>query len=101
MSYQKNGEVHIEDDDASAGEKSGHMRWVLGVSLVLVVVLLSAVWMFGAATQGDDEDEVSVSNKINEAGDAEATDGIITDEQVDGDDAQMQDGVSVIENDPE
>ena len=101
MSYEKNGEVHIEDDEASAGEKSGHMRWVLGISLLLVVVLMSAIWMFGAASQGDDEDEVSVSNEMLEAEDGETTDGVISDEQVDGSDAQMQDGVSVIENDAE
>lgn len=29
---------HLGSEDASQGQKTGHMRWVLGVSIALVVV---------------------------------------------------------------
>lgn len=42
------GEVHIEMDEARAGETSGHMRWVLGIGLILAVTAMSAIWIFPA-----------------------------------------------------
>ena len=66
MSYEKNGEIHIEDDEASAGEKSGHMRWVLGISLVFVIVLMSAIWIFGAFSQDDVESQATESGILEE-----------------------------------
>ena len=61
MSYKKGDEIHIEDDDASAGNKTGHVRWILGFSLFAAIIFLSAIWMFGAWTQGDIEEEITVS----------------------------------------
>lgn len=48
MSYEKNGEVHIEQVDAKGGTREGVVRWVLGISLFAAIVLLSAIWIFGA-----------------------------------------------------
>jgi hypothetical protein len=42
-------EIHVSEQEASGGDKGHLVRWVLGVSLILVVGLLSAVWIFGAA----------------------------------------------------
>lgn len=42
------GEVHIEKEEARAGETSGHMRWVLGVGLVLAIVAMSIIWVIPA-----------------------------------------------------
>ena len=39
------GRVHIEDDDARAASTPGIMRYVLGISLLLAIVLMSAVWI--------------------------------------------------------
>ena len=44
------GEIHIEDDDAMAAVKTGGMRWVLGISLLLAVIAMSAVWIIPALT---------------------------------------------------
>jgi hypothetical protein len=41
-------EIHVSEEEASGGEKGHLVRWVLGVSLILVVGLLSAVWILGA-----------------------------------------------------
>ena len=54
-------EVHVETDEARGGESTGVMRWVLGVSLFLTIILLSAIWIFGAWTQGDLESETTAS----------------------------------------
>ena len=43
-------EVHLSETEASGGEKPHIVRWVLGISLLLAVVLLSAIWIIGAVT---------------------------------------------------
>ena len=43
-------EVHVTEEEASGGSQPHIVRYVLGVSLLLVVVLLSAVWIIGSAT---------------------------------------------------
>lgn len=48
------GTIHIEDDEATGAVKTGHMRWVLGVSLVLAVIAMSIVWIIPAAMQSDE-----------------------------------------------
>ena len=35
--------VHTEGQEVRAGETSGHMRWVLGISFVLAIVILSLI----------------------------------------------------------
>lgn len=37
--------IHVDSTDVRSGETSGHMRWVLLISIVLAIVLLSLlVW---------------------------------------------------------
>ncbi len=45
---RRGDEVHIETDEARAGESSGVVRWVLGISLTLAVIAMSAVWIIPA-----------------------------------------------------
>jgi len=54
-------EIHIETDDARAGENSHVGRYVLGVSLALAIAALSAIWITGALTspQAGSNDRVS------------------------------------------
>lgn len=44
-------EVHVSEEEASAGVRPHVVRYVLGVSLLLVVLLLSAIWIIGSATR--------------------------------------------------
>ena len=44
----KDGRIHIEDDDAMAAESTGKLRYILGFSLLSAIVLLSIIWMTGA-----------------------------------------------------
>ncbi len=44
----KDGRIHIEDDDAMAAQSTGKLRYILGFSLLAAIVLLSIIWMTGA-----------------------------------------------------
>lgn len=74
-------EVHVETDEARGGSTPHIVRWVLGISLVAAIVLLSAVWMFGALSEREVGREID-SRSIARDGDAAAsepsdTDGIV------------------------
>lgn len=46
--YKDGDEVHLNEEEATAGRKGTGMRYVLGISLLLVVIALSAVWIIPA-----------------------------------------------------
>ena len=48
MSYKEGEQIHIEDDDAMAGESTGRVRWILALSLLAAIGILSAIWITGA-----------------------------------------------------
>lgn len=68
--HRDGNEVHVSETEASGGSKEGVVRWVLVISLLAAIVLLSAIWMFGAATQGDVEEEATVSGQMDSASDS-------------------------------
>lgn len=41
-------EVHLNEEEATAASKPHVVRWVLGVSLLLVVIAMSLVWIIPA-----------------------------------------------------
>ena len=84
-------EIHIDDTAASGGEKSGHMRWVLGVGLALAIGLMTIIWITGALSQGDVEEEGTVSGKItSQQDDSSGTDSIIEPEDTQSAPATME-----------
>ena len=44
-------EVHVSQEEASGGSQPHIVRYVLAVSLLLVVVLLSLIWILGSTTR--------------------------------------------------
>lgn len=38
-----NRQIHVDAEDARAGQKTGAMRYVLGISLVAVIVIFAAI----------------------------------------------------------
>ena len=44
-------EVHVSQEEASGGSRPHIVRYVLAVSLLLVVLLMSAIWIFGSVTR--------------------------------------------------
>ena len=49
--YKIGDEVHLNQQEASGGEEYHIVRWILGISLLLVVGLLSAIWIIGSITR--------------------------------------------------
>ena len=99
--HKEGDEVHIDDVEASGGSKEGVVRYVLAGGLILAIILMSVVWIVPAMTQGDVEEEATVSGEISsmeEEGDS--TDSILgTDEEQVGDDnVTQEDGIEVIEH---
>ncbi len=99
--HKEGDEIHIDDVEASGGSKEGVVRYVLAGGLILAIILMSVVWIIPAMTQGDVEEEATVSGEISsmeEEGDS--TDSILgTDEEQVGDDnVTREDGIEVIEN---
>lgn len=73
-------ETHLDTDEARGGESTGVMRWVLGISLLLAIGLLSAIWIFGAWSQDDVESQATVSGTQRAMEDgASNTDSIVID----------------------
>lgn len=81
--HKHGDKVHISDTEASGGRKTGHMRWVLGIGLLLAIALLSIIWISGALSQGDAESEATASGTYAATAgaeqDADSTDSILGD----------------------
>ena len=45
-------EIHVATDEARGGSTPHIVRWVLGISLILAIVLLSMTWITGALSFG-------------------------------------------------
>jgi hypothetical protein len=69
---RRGDEVHVDIDEARAGSSPNVVRWVLGISLVAAIVLLSAIWIFGAAS--GDHAEPTTSEAIAEQQQRASTD---------------------------
>ncbi|NMW32180.1 hypothetical protein HKD42_08915 [Altererythrobacter sp. RZ02] len=48
--HKEGNEIHVTEQEASAGKKDGVMRWVLGISLTGAVIAMSIVWIIPALT---------------------------------------------------
>ena len=80
--HTEGNEIHTETNEARAGSTPNIVRWVLAISLLAAVLLLSAIWIFGAATT-DEEDRVA--NATDGIENARSEDGESTDSIVSGD----------------
>jgi hypothetical protein len=45
---QQGREIHVETDAARGGETPHIVRWVLGISLAMAIIAMSAVWLIPA-----------------------------------------------------
>jgi len=43
-------ELHVTEEEASGGTQPHIVRYILGISLLLVTALLSLVWIIGSIT---------------------------------------------------
>lgn len=88
--------IQVNDVEASGGSKEGVVRYVLVIGLVLAIGLLTLIWVTGALTQDEDEQDISVSSQIATEEAGESTDGIVSDDadnmnvETDRDDGAVQ-----------
>lgn len=54
---RQGNEVHVETDEVRAGSTGNGVRYVLAVSLLLALVVMSLVWIVPSLTQGSTIDE--------------------------------------------
>lgn len=84
-------EVHIRDTEATAASKEGVGRWVLIFGTALVILLLGAVALFGGLSQGDVEEEATVSGRIDSVENEDAdSDGVLLGD--DGSTGEIEEG---------
>ena len=95
-------EVHAETDAARAGATPHIVRWILLISLFAAIVLLSIIWITGAATQSDEESEVSVDSMAGD-GPSEGTDSIVGEnaDEIDAAEPGDESAVPTVENETE
>lgn len=75
----RSGEVHISTDEARGGSTPHVVRWMLAISLLAAIILLSALWMTSAALQGNAEQETTTQAAASERAAENATDSIVSD----------------------
>jgi len=44
-------EIHVTETEACGGEQHHHVRYILGISLLLGIALLSAIWIIASITK--------------------------------------------------
>jgi hypothetical protein len=71
----RDGEIHVETDEARGATNNNIVRWVLLISLFGAIVLLSIIWITGAATQGDEEQNVEVTSRAQEVSEEQGSEG--------------------------
>ena len=45
---RKGDEIHLNETEATGGTKAQGVRYVLGFSLLMVVIAMSAIWILGS-----------------------------------------------------
>lgn len=95
----QNGEVHVDETEASGGSKEGVVRWVLGIGLLLAIGLMSLIWITGALSQGDSESEITATGQIDAADSGDNTDSIVIDD-ADTIEGAGSESVDTVENEP-
>lgn len=56
-------ETHVTTTEARSGASAGVVRWILAIGLLLAIVALSAIWITGALTSAQPEENSPVSGQ--------------------------------------
>ena len=66
--HKEGDEVHMDEVEARSGSTPHIVRYILGISLALVIVALSAIWITGAlSTTSEREQPVEPETGIGQA----------------------------------
>ena len=80
----RDGEIHMETDEARGGYSPNIVRWVLAIGLLLAIVGMSLAWIIPAMTHGPEtmpSQNAQRNMESNSANNGKDTDSIITPEQ--------------------
>ena len=80
--HTEGNEVHETTDEARAGSTPNIVRWVLAISLLGAIVLLSIIWMTGAAVTDGADDTNNATDRMEQGADqrpSDTTDSIVSD----------------------
>lgn len=97
--HTEGNEVHSEVDEARAGSTPNVLRWILAISLIAAIALLSAIWIFGATTTNPPSEQVEETQTALDQTDQGDT-GEIGDlnNMPTPEEPHLEDGVDVIDN---
>ena len=72
----KEGRVHIDDEEVRGATNTGVMRYVLGISLLLAAAAMTIAWVSGALHEGEVETAATMTGEeeATEANTAAASD---------------------------
>ena len=74
----RDGEFHMETDEARGASTENIVRWVLAIGLLLAIIGMSLAWIIPAVNRDGKTKHVSVSGQINAAkSDGSGTDSIV------------------------
>lgn len=77
--HREGDEVHETTDEARAGSTPNIVRWVLAISLLAAILLLSAIWITGALTTEREDRTANVTDRIETQQQGNRTDSIVSD----------------------
>lgn len=68
---QQGDEVHVTAQEASGGSKPGVARYILAISLALVIIAFALIWILGVARSPQGDHGAAVSNQAPPTGGAQ------------------------------
>ena len=81
----RDGEIHMETDEARGASSPNIVRWVLAIGLLLAIIGMSLAWIIPALSRGGGTRDENVSAQIN----AQKDKGTGTDSIVDSNASKM------------
>ena len=76
----RDGEIHMDTDEARGGSTEGVVRWVLAIGLLLAIIGMTLAWAIPAINKDNKTKHASVSGQINAAkSDRDSNEGVVPD----------------------
>ncbi len=65
---QQGNETHLETDEARGGTTKHGVRWVLAISLLAAIVLLTFTWITGTTVNDEEKGSSAISAEQSASG---------------------------------
>lgn len=76
---QDGDEIHVDVNEARGASTPNVTRWVLSISLLAVIILLSAIWIIGAWSSDQHTQSVGAQIRAEQKAGGGANDSIVSD----------------------